>query len=462
MFLLRNRLVPPALLGCALLGAPFLGGCASGPSRAEERAAYDEEMAKARQRHEAEVSALSKERDRALDEVEARGREIDRLGRDLEASRNTAGAHKESLDAALALLARKNQELQQREQEGDTPRTAAEAVPLLLAKDRQIKALRQELTRLRAGDPKADASPKQIDGIVTSANLELDVPVARVDGDPISRREFIEFLYRDLGAPELLDLFVNRYLVVREARRRKIEIAPVDLELWVTKKVLLHTRQAGGEEQMEKTLREKGFTRAAWEARLRYQAEPALMLKRMVELNRRTPEGQEAFTKRVRAAYDERFTQRVVARHVVVACRENASQASEHAAFKKAKAAKSQLDSGVAFEKVARYYSDDKESRKVGGVIGTFDRHRYEILPRLNGAFFTLPVGQVHGPIRSRVGFHLIKIDKRLPPEKPFDQRTRRELIAKLEREDPAREEIDALVRKLRDRAKIENALVFD
>ncbi|HBP19100.1 MAG TPA: hypothetical protein DEA08_15100 [Planctomycetes bacterium] len=283
-----------------------------------------------------------------------------------------------------------------------------------------------------------------------------------MDGDPISRREFIEFLYRDLGAPELLDLFVNRYLVVREARRRKIEIAPVDLELWVTKRILLHTRQAGGEEQMEEKLREKGFTRAAWEARLRYQAEPALMLKRMVELNRRTPEGQEAFTKRVRSAYDERFTQRVMARHVVVACREDASPATERAAFKKAKAAKSQLDSGVAFDKVARYYSDDKESRKVGGIIGTFDRHRYEILPRLNSAFFTLPVGQVHGPIRSRVGFHVIQVDKRLPPEKPFDERTRRELIAKLEREDPAREEIDALVRKLRSRAKIETALVFD
>ncbi|HBP21489.1 MAG TPA: hypothetical protein DEA08_27335, partial [Planctomycetes bacterium] len=188
MFLLRNRLVPSALLGWpllgwALLGAPLLGGCASGPSRAEERAAYDEEMAKARQRHEAERALIQKERDRALDEVEARGREIDRLGRDLEASRNTAGAHKESLDAALALLARKNQELQQRKPD-DTPRTAAEAVPLLLAKDRQIKALQQELTRLRAGDPKPEAGQRPVDGIVTSANLELDVPVARVDGDP--------------------------------------------------------------------------------------------------------------------------------------------------------------------------------------------------------------------------------------------------------------------------------------
>ena len=461
MFLLRNRLVHPLLLGCAL-GAPFWAGCASGPTRAQERAAYDQEMAQARQRHEAELARLSKERDRALDEVEARGRELDRLTRDLEASRGTAGAHKESLDAALALLARKNQELKERQGEADTPRTAAEAVPLLLAKDRQIKALQAELTRLRAGEPKPDAGAPPVDGIVTSANLELDVPVARVDGDPISRREFIEFLYRDLGAPELLDLFVNRYLVVREARRRKIEIAPVDLELWVTKRILLHTRQAGGEEKMEETLREKGFTRPAWEARLRYQAEPALMLKRMVELNRRTPEGQEAFVKRVRAAYDDRFTQRVIARHVVVACREDASPATEHAANKKAQAAKNQLESGVAFEKVARYYSDDKESRKAGGILGTFDRHRYEVLPRLNSAFFTLPVGQIHGPIRSRVGFHVIKVEKRLPPEKPFDERTRRELIAKLEREDPAREEIDALVRKLRSRAKIETALVFD
>jgi parvulin-like peptidyl-prolyl isomerase len=448
------------LVSLGALALMLAGGCAGdGPTRQDERAAYEEEMTKQRTQHQAQMAQVEQERDLIGDEATSRLREIERLGRELAAARLTSASHKESLDAALDLLARRNTELTSLKK-GGGPKTAQEAVALLLAKDKQIKALRQEIARILAGDTKPQ--DKTLDGIVTTASLALDVPVGRIDGEPITRRNFIEFLYRDLGAPQLLDLYMNRYLVVREARRRKIEIAPVDLELWVTQQILLHTKQAGGEEKLTEELATKGFSREAWEARLRYQAEPTLMLKRMVELNRRTPEGKEAFARRVRGAYDELHTSRVIARHVLVACHENASPSTVRAALRKADGAYRQLKSGVKFEKIARHYSDDKQSRRKGGHLGTFDRKTYEILPRLNTAFFTLPVGEVSRPVRSRAGFHLVLVDKHLPPTKSFDEPTRRSLITRLEQEPPAREEVDLLVSKLRSRARIETALVFD
>lgn len=453
----RNSLSPLHLGAlCALLGAT---ACSSsgGADPEDLRAQFQREMASERERHQEELDEAVKQREIAREEATARGREIERLTREREVARAASAAHKASLDEALAMLGKRDQELRSAK---DTPRTVKEAATLLLAKDRQIKALREELARLHRGEPKP-ARP-DLDGIVTRASLDLDTPVARVDGAPVTRRDFVEFLYRDLGAPQLLDLFVNRFLVVREARRRKLEIPEVDQQLWVTKQIFEQTREAGGEKKLDAELKKKGFSREAWEARLRYQALPSLLLHRMVELNRQTAQGKEAFEARVQAAYESRYTPRVRARHVVIACAKEASPDRHRIARRKCEAAYRQLKSGVDFGKVALHYSDDRESRKLEGRLGTFDRNKYAALQNLNTAFFTLPVGEVSPPIRSLAGYHLVLVEERLPPEKPFDERTRRALIERLEREPPAREEIDALVRKLRSRARIETALVFD
>lgn len=447
----------PLGLLCGVLG---LTACASPEAGSGQQESYQRELAAERGRHKEELDEASRQREIAREEATARGREIERLGRELNAARGANEAQRESLDAALKLLGERERALAEA---GSTPRTVQEAAALLLAKDRQIKGLRDELARLHRGEGGAQGAARpELDGIVTRADLDLDVPVALVDGAPVTRRDFVEFLYRDLGAPQLLDLFVNRFLVVREARRQKLEIPKVDQELWVNQQILAQTQEVGGEAKLADELKQRGFTREAWEARLRYQALPALLLAKMVELNRQSAEGREAFEARVLAAYEERYTPRVRARHVFVSCPAESSPDADRAARRKAEAAFRQIQSGVAFGKVAQLFSDDPESRKLEGRLGTFDRARYAALTNLNTAFFTLPPGEVSAPVRSRAGYHLVLVEERLPPEKPFDERTRSALIERLHSEPPAREEIDVLVRKLRSRARIETALVFD
>lgn len=457
MLVSRNSLSPIRLgLLCVALGAT---ACTSAGEKnsADQRAQFQREMSAERERHQSELDEATKQREIASEEATARGREVERVTREREAARAASAAHKESLDEALAMLGNRDQQLRSKK---DVPQTVQQAATLLLAKDRQIKALREELSRLHRGEAKPDRP--ELHGIVTRSSLELDTPVARVDGSPVTRRDFVEFLYRDLGAPQLLDLFVNRFLVVREARRRKLEIPEVDKQLWVTKQIFEQTQEVGGEAKLDLELQKQGFTREAWEARLRYQALPSLLLHRMVELNRQTVQGKEAFESRVQDAYDRRYTSRIRARHLIVACPKDASPDRDRIALRKCEAAYRQFKAGVDFGKLAAHYSDDKESRKINGRLGTFDRNKFAALQQLNTAFFTLPVGEVSLPVRSLAGYHLVLVEERLPPEKPFDERTRRALIEKLEREPPAREEIDALVRKLRSRAKIETALVFD
>jgi peptidyl-prolyl cis-trans isomerase D len=70
---------------------------------------------------------------------------------------------------------------------------------------------------------------------------------------------------------------------------------------------------------------------------------------------------------------------------------------------------KSQLDSGVSFDELAREYSEDPGSARQGGSLGAISRGVMD--PAFEDAVFELAVGEVSGPVRSAFGLHLIKVD---------------------------------------------------
>lgn len=440
-----------------------LTGCASpGDDPAVERRRHAEEVRALQSAHDAERTRLNEQVARLEDDAAVLRRDVERLQRELRASKVSRVAEARSLDAALKLVKKREQELATLEASlKDRPPTADGAVALLLEKDKQIRALRDRIVQLEAGDAPPASDPEH-DGIVTAAGVDLEVPVARVDGRALTRREFVEYLYRDLGAPHLLDLFVNRHLILAEAERRKLSVSDVDVEVWVADQAQQERQRAGSDEALAKRLAELGFSREAWEARLRFQAEPALLMNRLIATSRKTPEGRDAFERRLREAYAATYTERVVASHVFVRLSPQAAELDERAAFAKADAAYRELTRGVDFAAVARRYSEDSKSRELGGQLGTFGRQRFAELPRLNTVLFTIPVGQVSAPVRSALGVHVVRVDKRLPPERPFDAAVRRELIARLEKEPPSEGEVKVLLERLRSRARIETSLSFE
>lgn len=452
--LLRSR---APLLAATLLVA----GCAASAEHEAKVAGLEEAVREERRLRENEVAKLRQDAAALQDALEATRRELHRRERELQAQRDTHLEESRALEATLALIKQLEGELAElRAQVAEAPPTADEAVALLKAKDKELRALRERLIALQSDDV-APPDPA-LEGIVTPSGVDLLQPVARIDGRPITRREFVEFLYRDLGAPHLLDLFLNRQLVLQEAKRRGITVSDVDVEMWVSRQALDELERAGSEERLSERLAELGFTREAWKARLRYQATPSLLLQRLVEQQRQTPAGKAAFEARVRAAYKELYTERVVANHVFVRLAHDAPEAEERAALAKAEAAYRELARGVELAQVARTYSEDAASRQLGGQLGTIDRRRFRELPQLNTVLFTIEVGQVSRPVRSAAGYHVVRVDKRLPPERPFDAELRRELIARLEQEPPSDEELEVLMDRLRSRARIETSLTFE
>ena len=113
-----------------------------------------------------------------------------------------------------------------------------------------------------------------------------------------------------------------------------------------------------------------------------------------------------------------------------------------------AKAAYEVLESGVSFEDVARQVSIDASAVK-GGELGFLTRDR--VVGEVAARAFLMEVGEVSRPIKSRFGFHIIKLlekrEKAPPPIDSVRESLRLELVQMI---------MDAELDKLRGRSRVE------
>jgi len=92
------------------------------------------------------------------------------------------------------------------------------------------------------------------------------------------------------------------------------------------------------------------------------------------------------------------------------------------AALSRANEARAKLVAGADFAALAKEVSDDRTARENGGELGWFGRGRMD--PDFTNAAFALKsVGDLSEPIRSRFGYHLIRLEGRQPARQlSFDE----------------------------------------
>lgn len=447
---------------CAL--AVALGGCTS--TRSTDPELFDphesciaEQDRLRAEREEVELK-LKAELHTLQDDLQVLRRHAERLAEELAASRETSTRLQTGVDAAMGLIRARDQELIDLKRRLEDPgRAEAQgdlAAQLLIQKDKEIRELREELVRIKAGEERV--IPEAVrKGIVPS--IDLDQPVATVDGQVLTRRDLAEYMYGDLATKQLVDPFVNRHLVLRAANRLGITVTDAECEAFVAREVLDQVKQAGSEPAWLERLAQMGYDRRGWESRLRYQARPMLLLFRLVERERETTTGRELFEQRIRQAFEQTHSTRVSGRHILFALppQPNADQVAR--AQQQAKQVLQMLAQGMSFADLAQRYSQDPDTRRLGGYLGEFERDKLADLPELNDAFFTLPEGRPSQPIRTRLGFHLALVDERRAPQRGLDEAMRRELAERLRGEPPSPEEQAAVINRLRREAQIRTML---
>jgi peptidyl-prolyl cis-trans isomerase C len=71
---------------------------------------------------------------------------------------------------------------------------------------------------------------------------------------------------------------------------------------------------------------------------------------------------------------------------------------------------KTQIEGGAGFAELAAAHSKCPSGRE-GGALGEFSPG--EMVPEFDRVVFSAEVGQVHGPVKTQFGYHLIEITKR-------------------------------------------------
>lgn len=108
----------------------------------------------------------------------------------------------------------------------------------------------------------------------------------------------------------------------------------------------------------------------------------------------------------------ERMNQEVSASHILVKVSEGASAKDTLLAYNKILEIKKRIDRGAKFEEVARKSSEDPSAVENAGSLGYFTALQM-VYPFENAAFNT-KVGEVSDPVRTRYGYHILKVhDKR-------------------------------------------------
>lgn len=117
------------------------------------------------------------------------------------------------------------------------------------------------------------------------------------------------------------------------------------------------------------------------------------------------------FDNLVKEAYN-RMQHEVSVSHIMIKLAKNASPKDTLEAFNKAITVYNKLKQGEDFTKLAKEYSEDPSVKQNEGNLGYFTVFRM-VYPFENAAFNT-PVGEFSKPVRTRFGYHIIKVnDKR-------------------------------------------------
>ena len=319
--------------------------------------------------------------------------------------------------------------------------------------------------------PKPSATPQPLTadkiGAVSDAPESLPDPVARVNGEPISRADLqrvTEALLaskhqklQDLSEADrkstylsVLGQIIDDRLITAKSKGETVD----DLKVEQTYANL--QRDYGDTAAFEAEIKKSGQTPDKIRANLRGQIAQQQWLEKQISAETQvTPQEVEKFYK---DGPPEKFEipEMVQASHILVAVRRDAPPEDVLAAETRVNAINERLKKGEKFAEVARDGSDDPNSKNAGGDLGPFSRER--VLPEIGDAAFKLKVGEVSPPVRSTFGFHIIKVTDRKPAHLATLDEVRKQIEAYLVQQKRSAAAAK-LVQGLRESAKIENFL---
>ncbi|MCA9514854.1 MAG: peptidylprolyl isomerase [Myxococcales bacterium] len=266
-----------------------------------------------------------------------------------------------------------------------------------------------------AANPAEPAEPARITGPIAKVNgteipadafyAERDKITARGAKIPPDRLARIE--------QNILKRLVEQELISQAVKAEGIEVPKEDIE----KGFAEYKERFQSEEQFENYLKHGRVTKESIEDRIRERRALEMLLEKRGDMAVTDEAAKEFYDKNERF-YTEKAGIR--ASQILIKLPETASPEEDKAAMEKVKAAQDELKKGTAFDEVAKKMSEGPAASK-GGDLGFFGEGR--MVKEFEDVAFKLKVGEVSQPVKTRFGYHLIKVtEKRDDRKKSFDE----------------------------------------
>ena len=287
--------------------------------------------------------------------------------------------------------------------------------------------------------------------------------MATVNGEPISRQELEKVTdtllqsngraLKDLSPADQRrafqsvtdDMVIDRILAAKSA-----DVTVPDMDIETQYNVL--RSQYPTPEAFDAEMKKSGQTPEQVRHNIRLQlAQKQWIEQQIADQVKVTPEEVEKFYKEgPPSKFDT--PEMVRASQILIRVRKEAPPEDALAAEKKINALADRVKKGESFEAVAKDSSEDANA-KIGGDMDYFSRDR--IMPEFADAAFKLKVGQVSPPVRTQFGYHLIKVTDHKPAHSATFEEAKDQIAAYL-KDEKRKDAVAALVKSLREEAKVE------
>lgn len=255
----------------------------------------------------------------------------------------------------------------------------------------------------------------------------IDRIVAVVGSEVILQSELQEHLYitsQQLGISpddstelmelrgQLLDGLVTEKVILQRAREKDVTVSSAEVDAAIDRDIQNIRSRFPSEEEFQAALREEGFTLSSYRDGLREEREKQLLQEKFMQQLKLPPrhvseEEIEDYFEENKESFGLRPASVKLA-HILLIPEPVDSVVREKQAI--LEDIMLRLAEEEPFEDLARKYSEDESTRNRGGDIGFLERG--DMLPEIERVVFLLDAGQVSAPIRTDVGYFIVKVQE--------------------------------------------------
>jgi peptidyl-prolyl cis-trans isomerase SurA len=241
--------------------------------------------------------------------------------------------------------------------------------------------------------------------------------VASVDGEPITLYELSQYeakqkaLLPNVPIPserDVLQALITEKLLVKEIANHGIRVRDEDIDRYID-----HIKESNrlDDERLNAALQQQGMDLKKYRESVRREIEKVQLINREIrgKVNI-SPEDVDRYYEAHKKDYEQ--AGKVKIRHLLLRLEPTAPDEIAKAVTDRIEELRKRIVKGEDFATLAKQYSEDPTAAD-GGDLGEVDPSR--VLSEFEAPLEKMKDGEVSEPIRTKVGVHLVKLEKRIP-----------------------------------------------